>query len=162
MHFSFESLVVISIPSLQTSLMDMHHDTSFRCILKDDFIFSAFKIYIHFCSDKEVELWLVARPSICSFHIAHFIFILALCFCLGLIQPLTFKLITCECGHRLDASGMHLIRCPFKVQLIVTHDAIWNVMYGLVRKCDHIIQKKRWYSFIFRVSSYADLYMMHS
>ncbi len=129
---SFESLVVISIPSLQTSLMDMHHDTVFRCILKDDFISSTFKACIHFYSDKGVGLWLVARSSICSFHIAHFIFILALRFCLGLIQLLTFNLITCECEHRLNASGMHLICCPFEVQLIVTHDAIRDVMYGLV------------------------------
>ncbi len=35
MHPYFESLTIISTPSLQTSLMDIRHDTSFRSILED-------------------------------------------------------------------------------------------------------------------------------
>jgi hypothetical protein len=32
---------------------------------------------------------------------------------LGLIQPLASNLLMCECGHKLDAFGTHLARCPF-------------------------------------------------
>jgi len=39
MHLSFESLVIIGTLSLEASLMDIHHDTSFKCILEDDSIF---------------------------------------------------------------------------------------------------------------------------
>ncbi len=40
MHLSFESLVIIGTPGLQASLMNIHHDTSFRFILENDFISS--------------------------------------------------------------------------------------------------------------------------
>jgi hypothetical protein len=56
--------------------MDIHHDTSFRSILEDDSISSTFKAYIHFCLGKGAGLWLVVRPFIRLFHIAHFIFTL--------------------------------------------------------------------------------------
>jgi hypothetical protein len=56
---------------------------------------------------------------------------LVLCFCFGLIQHSTSSFLTCECGHGLDAFGMHLVRCPFRGQQIATHDAIQNVMYAL-------------------------------
>jgi hypothetical protein len=44
MHPSFESLVVIGTPSLQVSLMDIHHDTSLMSILEDDSISSTSKL----------------------------------------------------------------------------------------------------------------------
>jgi hypothetical protein len=44
---------------LQASLMDIHHDTSFRVVLKDDSISSASKACIYFCSSKGVGLWSV-------------------------------------------------------------------------------------------------------
>jgi hypothetical protein len=116
MHPSFESLVVIGASSLQATLMDIHHDTSFRSILEDDSISSTFRARIQFCSGKGVGLWLVVRPSICLFHITHIIFTLTLHFHLGLIQPLASSFLTCECGHRLDVFGTHLICCLFGVQ----------------------------------------------
>jgi hypothetical protein len=64
--------------------MDIHHDTPFKSILEDDFISLAFKAHIRFCSGKGVGLWLIARPSIRSFCIAHFTFILTLHFHLNL------------------------------------------------------------------------------
>jgi hypothetical protein len=81
MHLSFESLVVIDAPSLYTSLMDIHYDTSLKFILEDDFISSTSRTRIHFCLGKRARLWLVAMPYICSFHIAHSIFTWTLCFC---------------------------------------------------------------------------------
>ncbi len=93
-------------------------------LLEDDFIFSAFKTRIRFCLGKGEGLWLVVRPSISSFRITHSTFILALCFCISLIQPSTSNISTCECGHRLDAFGTHLARCLFGVQRIATHDVI--------------------------------------
>ncbi len=112
-HLSFESLVVAGALSLQTFLMDIHHDTLFRFILQDDSISSTSRICICSCSGKGARLWLVVRSSICLFHIVNSTFTSALCFCLGLIQPLTSSLFTCECEHELDASSMHLARCPF-------------------------------------------------
>jgi hypothetical protein len=85
MHLSFESLVIIGAPSLQGSLMDIHHDTSFRPILEDDSTFSTSKAHIHFCSAKGMGLWLIVKSSIHSFHITHSTFISTLNFCLGLI-----------------------------------------------------------------------------
>jgi len=52
MHLSFESLTITNTLSLHFSLMDIHHDTSFRSILKDDSISSTSKVYIHYCSNK--------------------------------------------------------------------------------------------------------------
>jgi hypothetical protein len=37
--FFFESLTIIGILSLRAFLMNIHHDTSFRFILEEDFIF---------------------------------------------------------------------------------------------------------------------------
>jgi hypothetical protein len=54
MHLSFENMAVTNALCLQTSLMDFHHDTSFRYILKDDSISLASKICIHSCSGKGV------------------------------------------------------------------------------------------------------------
>jgi hypothetical protein len=97
--------------------MDIHHDISFKFILEDELISSAFRVHICFCSGKGVELWLIIKPSICLFRIANYIFTLVLHFHLVLIQPLTFNLFTCECGHLgLNAFGTQLTRCPFKGQ----------------------------------------------
>jgi hypothetical protein len=112
-HLSFESLVVISTRSLQAFLMDIHHNTSLRSILEDDSISLASRACIRFCSSKGVGLYLIVRPSINSLCITHYIFTLALCFHLSLIQPSASGLLICECGHRLDASGTHLAHCPF-------------------------------------------------
>ncbi len=116
MHLSFKSLTIISTPNLQASLMDFHHDTSLRSILEDDSISSTFRTHIFFCSGKRIRLWLAMKPSIYSFHIAHSTFTLTLRFCFGLIQPSASNFLTCECGHRLNASGTHLTRCPFGCQ----------------------------------------------
>jgi len=85
MHPSFESMVVFGALGFQASLMHIHHDTSLRSILEDDSIPSTSKTHIHSCSGKGAGLWLVVGPSICSFHIAHFTFTLALHFHLSLI-----------------------------------------------------------------------------
>jgi len=124
MHPSFESLTIMGARGLHASLMDIQHDTSLKFILEDDSISSTFKACIYSCSSKGAWLWLVAKPFICSFCIAHFTFTSTLCFCFGLIQPSTFNLFTCECGHMLDAFSTHLIHCPFGGQWIATHDTI--------------------------------------
>jgi hypothetical protein len=108
MHLSFESLTITGTLGLYTSLMDIHHDVSFKFILEDDSISLTSRVHIHFCSSKGVRLWLVVRPSFCLFCIAHFIFTSMLCFHPGLIQPLAFSFTMCECEHRLEASGTHL------------------------------------------------------
>ncbi len=73
-HLSFESLVVVDAPNLQAFFMDIHHDTSFRSIFEDNSISSTSKTCIHSCSNKGARLWLIARPSICLFHITQFTF----------------------------------------------------------------------------------------
>jgi hypothetical protein len=93
--------------------MNFHHNTSFRFILEDNSISLASKAYICSCLGKGTRLWLVVKPSICLFHIAHFMFALTLCFYLGSIRPSTSSLFACECEHGLDASGMHLVRYLF-------------------------------------------------
>jgi hypothetical protein len=100
MHTSFESLAVTNAPSLQASLMDIHHDTSLKSILEDDYISLTSKTHIRLYSHKGARLWLVIRPSIHSFHIAHSIFTLTLCFCLGFIQPshLVFSRVSVNTG----------------------------------------------------------------
>jgi len=113
MHHSFESLVVFDAPGLQTSLMDIHHNTSFRFILEDDSISLASKTHIHSCSGKGAGLWLVVKPYIRSFHNAHSTFTSMLCIRFSLIQPLAFSFFMCECGHGLDASSKHLTHCSF-------------------------------------------------
>ncbi len=85
MFLSFESLAIIGDQGLHVSLMDIHHDTSFMSILEDGSISLASKAHICYYLGKGVGLWLIARPSIRSFHIAHFIFTLVLCFHLDLI-----------------------------------------------------------------------------
>jgi hypothetical protein len=162
MHLSFESLAVFNVSSLHASLMNTYHDTSFRSILEDDFISLTSKVCIHSYSGKGTKLWLVARSSICSFWIAHSTFILVLRFHLGLIHLLTFSLltcVTCESGHELDAFGIHLACCFFGGQWIVTHDAIWNIMYAFVFKSGHDVWKKWWYAFTSGVSLQVDFYM---
>jgi hypothetical protein len=111
--------------------MDIHHNTSLRSILEDDSISSTFRACIRSCSGKGVGLWLIAKPSIYSFRIIHFIFTSTLHFCFDLIQLLTSNLLTFECGHELDAFDMHLACCPFGGRRIATHDAIQNVMCAL-------------------------------
>jgi hypothetical protein len=113
MHPFFESLVVTGAPGLQAFLMDIHHETSFRSILEDESISLASRSHICSCSSKGVGLWLVTRPSIHSFRIAHCTLTSMLHFRLNLIQPLASSLLTCKCGHELDASSMHLVRCSF-------------------------------------------------
>jgi hypothetical protein len=101
MHFFFENLAITNTQGLHASFMDIHRDTSFKSILEDGSISSSSRARIHFCSGKRARLWLVVKPFIGSFHIVYSTCTLALHFCLGLIQPSTFSLSTCECGHGL-------------------------------------------------------------
>jgi hypothetical protein len=74
--------------------MNIHHDTSLRFILEDDFGFLVSRVRVHSCSGKGAMVWLITKPFICLFHIAHFTFILRLRFCLSLIQPLISSFFT--------------------------------------------------------------------
>ncbi len=121
--------------------MDFHHDTSLQSILENDCISLTCKAYISFCLGKGIGLWLVVRPYICSFCIAHSIFTWMLHFCLNLIQPSTFSFFTCECRHGLDASSVHLVHCLFGGQQIITHDAIrdkWAFCMEKAMLCPYI------------------------
>jgi hypothetical protein len=113
MHLSFESLVGVNARGLEASLMDVHHNTSFKSILEDDSISLTSKAHICFCSGKGPWLWLVVTPSIHSFSITHSTWTSMLRFCFGLIQFSATSLFTCECGHGLNASRTHLSHCPF-------------------------------------------------
>lgn len=84
-HLSFESLAITNAPNLQTFVMDIHHNTSFESILEDYSISSISSAHIRFCSNEGAGLWLIAKPSIYSFHIAHFIFTSMLHFNINLI-----------------------------------------------------------------------------
>ncbi len=159
MHPSFESLAITNAPCLHASLINFHHDTSLRSILEDDSISSTSKACIHFCSGKGTGPWLVAKPCMCSFHIAHFTFTSMLRFHLNLIQPSTSSFFTCECEHRLDTFSTHLVHYMFGGQRIAAHDTIWNVMYAFVWKNEHIVWKERWYTLTSKVSLWIDLYM---
>jgi hypothetical protein len=108
MHPSFENLVVIGAPSLQASLMDIHHNTSLKFILENGSISLASKARICSYSSKRARLWLVVKSSISLFRIAHFTFTSALRFHLNLIQPSTFCFLKCECGHKLETFNTHL------------------------------------------------------
>jgi hypothetical protein len=138
--------------------MDIYHNTSLNDILEDDSISSASKTRICFCSSKGARLWLVNKSSIHSFHIIHFTFTSTLCFHFNLIQPLASSLLTCECGHELDAFSMHLAHCPFGGQQIATHNVIQNVMYALVRKMGTLYEKVVVCPYI-KVSFRTNLYM---
>ncbi len=152
MHLSFDNLTIIGTLGLHAFFMDVHHDTSFRSILEDDSISSTSKARIRSCSSKGVRLWLIVRLSISSFHITHFTFTSTLCFCFGLIQPLASSILMCECGHWLDAFGMHLTCCPFGGQRIATHDTIKDVMYSFTRENEHTIWREWWYNITSGVS----------
>ncbi len=78
----------------------------------------------------------------------------------GLILPSACSLFMCECGHGLDASDVHLVHCTFGGQRIATHDAIWDVMYALIRENGHTIWRERWYVFKLGVSLKFNLYMI--
>jgi hypothetical protein len=65
----------------------------------------------------------------------------------------------CECGHWLDAFGMHLIHCPFKGQRIITRDVIKDVVYAFIQKSGHVVWKEWWYAFMSRISLQANFYM---
>jgi len=93
--------------------MDIHHDTIFRSLLEDDSISLTSRTCICFCLGKGMVLWLIAKPFICLFHIAHFTFISVLHFCFSLIQLSASSFFMCECGHGLNSFGMHITRCPF-------------------------------------------------
>jgi hypothetical protein len=118
--------------------MYIHHNTSVRDILEDDSISSASKARIYFCLGKGVWIWLVGRPSIHLFCIAHFTFTSTMHFHVSLVQPLAFILLMCESGHKLNEFDTHLTHCPFGGQQIATHHAIKDVMYALVRKSGHV------------------------
>jgi len=127
-------------------------------ILDDDSISSTSIACIHFCLGKGTGLWLIAKSSIYSFHIAHSTFTSMLCCHCGLIQPSTFNLFTCECGHGWNTSGTHL-RCPFGDQQITTHDTIRNFMYIIVWESGHNVWKELWYVLMWGPLVWIDLYM---
>jgi hypothetical protein len=34
----------------------------------------------------------------------------------------------CECGHTIDALGIHLLHCPCKNERTTTHDMLQNIV----------------------------------
>jgi hypothetical protein len=132
--------------------MDFHHDTSLGSILEDDSISSTSRTCIRFCLGERASLWLVGKPSIYSFHIAHSTFTSTLCFRLSLIQPSASNILMCECGHGLDAFGMHLVCCSFGGLQIATHDVIRDVMYVFIQDNGHAIWREEWYVLTSKVS----------
>ncbi len=108
MHHSFENLVVTGVLCLQASLIDIHDDASFRSILEIDSSSSTSKTCIYFCLGKGAKLWLIARPSIRSFYIAHSTITSMLHFHFSLIQPLASNVFMCEYGHSLNAFNTYL------------------------------------------------------
>jgi len=85
MHLSFESLTIIDAPSLQASLMDIHHNTLFKSTSKDESIFLASRARICSYANKGARLWLIVKPFIHSFHITDFTLTSMLRFCFDLI-----------------------------------------------------------------------------
>jgi len=55
-------------------------------------------------------------------------------FHLSLIQPSTFSLFTCECGHGLETSNTYITSCLFRGQWIATRDAIKRSCMSLLEK----------------------------
>jgi len=139
--------------------MDIHHNTFFRSILENDSICLTSKTCIRSYLNKGARLRLITRSSTYSFCITHFIFTSTLHFCFNLIQPLTFSLLTCECGRGLNTSNTHLTHCSFEVQWITTHGTIRDIMYTFTWKNGHDIWKEWWYAFTSWTSLWADLYM---
>ncbi len=160
-HPSFENLAIINAPNLQAFFMDIHHNTSFRSILEDNYISSTSKARICFCSNKGVRLWLIVRSSICSFRIAQFTFISMVHFCFGLIQSSTSNLFACDCGYGLDASSTCLTCFSFGGERIATHDAIKDVMYASIQENGHVAWEEWWYPLMSGTSLQVDFYMTH-
>jgi hypothetical protein len=107
-----------------------------------------------FVQVRGLGLRLVVKPSIYLFCITHSFFISTLHFCLNFIQPSASNIFTCDCGHELDVSNIHLVRCPFGGQRIATHDAIQNVMYAFIQKHGHVVCIVVTYSQFFQTYAY--------
>jgi hypothetical protein len=88
------------------------------------------------------------------------IFTSTLCFCLNLIQPSTFSIFTCECGHGLNTFGTHLTWYPFGGHQIATHDAIKNIMYAYAQESGHIVWREWWYTLASISSLWTNLCMI--
>jgi hypothetical protein len=71
MHILKKNWQLLTPSNLKAFFMDIHHNTSFKFILEDDSISSTSKACICSCFGKGVGLWLIVRPFIHSFHIAH-------------------------------------------------------------------------------------------
>ncbi len=84
-HPSFESLAVINAPSLHASLMDIHHNTSFKPILEDDSIFSISKSTSTFVQARGHGYGWLLGHLFYLFCIAYFTFTSTMCFCFSLI-----------------------------------------------------------------------------
>ncbi len=61
MHPCFESVVIVIALNLHASFMDIHHNTSIKYILKNDFIFSTSRARIRSCFGYG---WLLGHLSI--------------------------------------------------------------------------------------------------
>jgi hypothetical protein len=92
-------------------------------ILEDDSIFSSSRGSYLFLF-KQGGKAMVGSYAIYLF-VSHRTFYFHLNVAFSFWFDLAFEfLFMCECGHRLDAYGKHLVCCSFGGQQIVTHDAI--------------------------------------
>jgi hypothetical protein len=132
--------------------MDIHHDKSFRSILEDDSISLTSRAYIYFCSAKGVGLWLIIRPFIYLFHIAHFTFISTLHFVSIWFNFQHLVFFMCEYTHGLNTFDTDLTSCLFGGQQITTHDTTKNIMYAFAGESGHVVWRERWYAFTSWVS----------
>jgi hypothetical protein len=106
MHLSFESMAITGTPCLRVYLMDIHHDTSFMFILKNDSICSTSKARIHFCLGKGVGLWLLTSHLFVCFA-SHILFSLQCC----VFVSVWFSLPHLVFSHvNVDTCWMHVAR----------------------------------------------------
>jgi hypothetical protein len=81
-----------------------------------------------------------------------------MCFCFSLIQLSTFSLFMCECGHGLDAYGMHLAHCPFGSWQIARRDAIKKSPMPSFKGVGMLYGESK-YALTLGASLWVDLYM---
>ncbi len=138
----FNSLVVQSYPQMKFSLMDQLYEYEFTLFLTNALL-DVMQTHLHSCAGPtSSQVWLLTHLSTLSFCLSLTHFLITLCIHLGIPHPMIAHISRCECGHTIDALGIHLLHCACRNERTTTHDTLQNIVAIVTLKSGPHIQKE--------------------
>jgi hypothetical protein len=135
-------------------LADCLHNQKFVII---DALLDIMWTHIHSCVSLGAGIWLLARPTIPSFHLLSAHFLTTLHTHLGLLHPIVVHISRCHYGHTIDDLGTHFFWCPWRSEHIVTHNTLQDIVTAIALESGAHVQREISHLFFRHTRQWVDI-----